>query len=149
MATTSRSQRGYRLRVNPRVVEPGYHQKRLLSLTGLDVQENQARRLLDDLLGFREEIEREGGSALPDSIVAYRWLAEAYEPATAAIPDGLRGKLEPAELYHQLLEHRWFRSEELGRCISMREALESYVPGVLVAAPDERVLPAVDTGPAP
>ncbi len=40
------------------MVEPGYHQKRLLSLTGLDAQENQARRLLDDLLSFREEIER-------------------------------------------------------------------------------------------
>lgn len=132
---------GYRLRVNPRVVEPGYHQKRLLSLAGLDVQENQARRLLDDLLGFREEIERESGSPLPDSIVAYRWLAEAYEPALASIPNELRGKLEPAELYHQLLEHRWFRSEELGRCIPMAEAVASYVPQVLVAAPDERVLP--------
>lgn len=138
---------GYRLRVNPRVVEPGYHQKRLLSLTGLDVQENQARRLLDDLLGFREEIERRAGSPLPASIVAYRWLAEAYEPALAAIPASLRGKLEPAELYHQLLEHRWFRSEELGRCATMDEAIASYVPGVLVTAPDERVLPADDARP--
>ena len=133
---------GYRLRVNPRVVEPGYHQKRLLSLTGLDVQENQARRLLDDILGFREEIERQAGAPLPDSIVAYRWLAEAYEPALTAIPAELRGKLEPAELYHQLLEHRWFRSEEIGRCATMEEAIESYVPGILVTAPDERVLPA-------
>ena len=134
-------QGGYRLRVNPRVVEPGYHRRRLFSLTGLDVQENQARRLLDDLLGFREEIEREGGAPLPDPIVAYRWLAEAYEPAIAAIPDELRGKLEAAELYHQLLEHRWFRSEELGRCISMDEAVDSYVPRVLIDAPEERVLP--------
>jgi Domain of unknown function (DUF4032)/Lipopolysaccharide kinase (Kdo/WaaP) family len=135
---------GYRLRVNPRVVEPGYHQRRLSSLTALDVQENQARRLLDDLLGFREEIEREAGVSLPDPIVAYRWLAEAYEPAIAAIPDELRGKLEAAELYHQLLEHRWFRSEELGRCISMEEALDSYVPRVLAGAPDERVVPTDD-----
>ena len=57
--------RRYRLRVNPRVVEPGYHQKRLLSLTGLDVQENQARRLLDDLLGFREEIEHGDAGSFP------------------------------------------------------------------------------------
>jgi hypothetical protein len=134
-------QTGYRLRVNPRVVEPGYHQKRLLSLTGLDVQENQARRLLDDLLAFREEIERETGGSMPQPIVAYRWLAEAYEPAIAAIPEGFRGKLEPAELYHQLLEHRWFRSEELGRCISMDEAVASYVPTVLAAAPEERIMP--------
>ena len=134
-------QTGYRLRVNPRVVEPGYHQKRLLSLTGLDVQENQARRLLDDLLGFREEIEHGDAGSLPPPIVAYRWLAEAYEPAIAAIPLDLRGKLEPAELYHQLLEHRWFLSEEQGHYVPMEEAISSYVPTVLVSAPEERVLP--------
>jgi len=133
---------GYRLRVSPRVVEPGHHQRRLLSLTGLDVQENQARRLLDDLLSFREELERSAGGQLPDSVVAFRWLAEAYEPALARIPPELRGKLEPAELYHQLLEHRWFVSEQLGRCASMEESIASYVPGILESAPDERVLPA-------
>jgi hypothetical protein len=133
---------GYLLRVNPRVVEPGYHRRRLLSLTGLDVEENQARRLLDDMLGFREEAERAAGGPLPDPIVAFRWLAEAYGPALAAIPDELRSKLAPAELYHQLLEHRWFRSEELQRCISMEEAVASYVPAVLVDAPEERMLPA-------
>ena len=68
------------------MVEPGYHQRRLVSLTGLDVQENQARRLLDDLLGFREQIEREQGARLPDPVVSYRWLAEVYEPTLAAIP---------------------------------------------------------------
>jgi hypothetical protein len=122
------------------VVEPGYHQKRLLSLTGLDVQENQARRLLDDLLGFREQIEREGGSRLPDPVVSYRWLAEAYDPALAAIPLDLRAKLEPAEIYHQLLEHRWFLSEELDRCATMDEAIASYTERVLRPAPSERVV---------
>jgi hypothetical protein len=103
------------LRSRPRPWRPNGSRSYTSSLTGLDVQENQARRLLDDLLGFREEIEREAGAPRPDPIVAYRWLAEAYEPAIAAIPDELRGKLEAAEVYHHLLEHRWFRSEELGR----------------------------------
>ncbi len=122
------------------MVEPGYHQRRLLSLTGLDVQENQARRLLDDLLGFREELERAAGGQLPEAMVAFRWLAEAYEPALRQIPAALHGKLEPAEVYHQLLEHRWFMSERLGRCVSMDESIASYVPRILAAAPDERML---------
>jgi hypothetical protein len=129
----------FRLRVSPRVVESGYHQRRLLTLTGLDVQENQARRLLDDLRGFREELERAEGGRLPDPVVSYRWLAEAYEPALAAIPPGRRGMLEAPELYHQLLEHRWFLAEELGRCASMEEAIASYSDRVLPAVASERV----------
>ena len=73
-------------------------------------------------------------------MVAFRWLAEAYEPALRRIPAALRGKLEPAEIYHQLLEHRWFMSEQLGRCVSMDESIASYVPRILAPAPDERIL---------
>ena len=130
----------YRLRVSPRVVESGYHRRRLLTLTGLDAQENQARRLLDDLRGFREEVERTAGNRLPDPVVSYRWLAEVYEPALASVPLDLRGKLEPPELYHQLLEHRWFLSEQLGRCATIDEAVASYTKDVLFDAPSERVV---------
>ncbi|MFC7719655.1 DUF4032 domain-containing protein [Nonomuraea recticatena] len=42
-----------RLIVRPKVVDAGHHQRRLLRLTGLDTEENQARRLLNDLDGFR------------------------------------------------------------------------------------------------
>jgi Domain of unknown function (DUF4032)/Lipopolysaccharide kinase (Kdo/WaaP) family len=129
---------GYRLRLQPQVVEPGHHRRKLLALTGLDVLENQARRLLNDLAGFRAHLEQVEGRMLPESIVAYRWLAEVFEPTIAAIPLELRGKLEPAEVYHQVLEHRWFLSEEAGRDVGMREAVRSYVDHVLSHQPDER-----------
>jgi hypothetical protein len=136
---------GYRLRLEPRVVEPGHHRRRLMALTGLDVQENQARRLLNDITGFRCHVEQAEGRTLPESIVAYRWLAEIFEPAIAAIPSELRGRLEPAELYHQVLEHRWFLSEEKGADVGMEEAVRSYVEEVLAFHPDERtVVPADD-----
>ena len=35
------------------VVEAGHHRRRLFELTGLDVQENQARRILNDLDTYR------------------------------------------------------------------------------------------------
>src|SRR5699024_1760815 len=40
---------GTTVRIQPKVVDAGHHQRRLLRLTGLDAQENQARRLLNDL----------------------------------------------------------------------------------------------------
>ena len=128
---------GYRLRLDPCVVEPGHHRRRLLMLTGLDVQENQARRLLNDLARFREHLQRQEGRALPESVVAYRWLAEVYEPTVARIPADLRGKRELPELFHELLDHRWYLSERAGEDVGLDAAVDSYVETVLRPAPDE------------
>ena len=40
---------GDNVRIQPRVVELGHHQRELQALTGLNVEEAQARRLLNDL----------------------------------------------------------------------------------------------------
>jgi Domain of unknown function (DUF4032) len=138
-----------RLRVQPKVVERGHHRNRLLILTGLDVQENQARRLLNDIDGFRVYLEQQEKRSLPESVVAFRWLNEVFEPTIAAIPPDLRGKLEPAELFHEILEHRWLISEAAGRDVGMEAALRSYIDNVLRYAPSERKLLPVETGEMP
>jgi hypothetical protein len=130
---------GQQIRFVPRVVEHGYHAERLRSLTGLDTEENQARRLLNDIRGFGAELQDRTGQAAPDNVVAVRWLDQRFEPIIAAIPRELLSKLEAAEIYHQLLEHRWFLSEEARADISMETALESYVADVLSKAPDEQI----------
>jgi hypothetical protein len=131
---------GYRLRLDPHVVEPGHHRRRLLMLTGLSAQENQARRMLNELAGYRAQLEQQEGRTLPESVVAYRWRAEVFEPAIAAIPPELWTKLPAAEVFHQLLQHRWYLSEERGADVSLDEAVRSYVENVLRHAPDERTL---------
>ena len=86
------------MRIQPKVVDAGHHSRRLLRLTGLDVEENQARRLLNDLDSFRAATDRQ---AEDEEIVAHDWLTRVYEPTTRAVPAELRGKLEPAELFHE------------------------------------------------
>ena len=71
-------------------------------LTGLHAQENQARRLLNDLARFRAELERGGGRPLPERSPSHRWLAEVFEPAIAAVPAELWGKREAAEVFHEI-----------------------------------------------
>jgi hypothetical protein len=137
---------GYRLRLDPHVVEPGHHRRRLLQLTGLHAQENQARRLLNDLARFRAAVEEEEGRTLPLTVVAYRWLADVFEPTVAAVPEGLWGKREAAEVFHEILEHRWYRSEREGRDVPILEAARSYVEDVLRHALDERVVSAPPPG---
>ena len=131
---------GYRLRINPRVVEPGHHRRKLLRLTGLEAQENQARRLLNDITAFRVHLEQAGEPAVSEVAAAARWLAEVFEPAVAAVPEELWAKREAAEVYHELLEHRWYLSEGAGREVGMVEAARSYVDTVLRGLPDERLL---------
>jgi hypothetical protein len=141
---------GHRLRLTTHVVEPGHHRRRLLQLTGLDVQENQARRLLNDILGYRAWLERRTGAPVPEQIGALRWMVEVFEPTLAAVPAELRSKLEDAEIFHQILEHRWFMSEAAGTDVGTEAAVADYLEGVLPAARDERtVLAAPVTGELP
>ena len=129
---------GYRLRLPTRVVEAGHHRRRLMMLTGLDVGENQARRLLNDIARFRAELSQAEGRSLPEAVVGYRWRAEVFEPAVAAIPSELHAKREPAELFHELLNHRWYRSEAAGHDVGMADAVASFIEQVLPKIPDER-----------
>lgn len=128
---------GYRLRLQTRVVDRGHSRRRLQTLTGLDVQENQASRLLNDIAGYRASLERAQKKSLPESVAAYAWIKEVFEPSIAAIPEDLRGKLHHAELFHEILEHRWFLSEAAGHDIGLDAALKSYVENVLRFAPTE------------
>jgi hypothetical protein len=133
---------GTSIEIEPKVVDAGHHQRRLLRLTGLDVEENQARRLLNDLDTYRAATHRQADD---EEIVAHQWLSRCYEPTLLAVPRRLRGKLEPAELYHEVLEHRWYLSEQGGADVGLAEATGSYVDSVLVHKPDEQAVLGVDT----
>ncbi|MEM9038972.1 MAG: DUF4032 domain-containing protein [Actinomycetota bacterium] len=141
---------GDRMRYIPRVVEHGFHRTRLKNLTGLDTSENQARRLLDDIRHFGAGLQQKRLAdaaatgrpprPLPENVVAVRWLDDRFEPLMARVPPEMFAKLEAAEIFHQLLEHRWFLSEEARVDISLEKALDSYISEVLVDAPDEVLL---------
>jgi hypothetical protein len=137
---------GTTVRIQPKVVDAGHHCRRLLRLTGLDVEDNQARRLLNDLDSFRAATDRQGDD---EEIVAHDWLGHVYEPVLRSVPRELRGKLEPAEIFHEVLEHRWYMSEQAGRDVPLLEAVRSYVDGVLPHKPDEAAVLGVDTGAMP
>jgi hypothetical protein len=131
---------GDRLRVTPALVEEGHHSRELRRLTGLEVQENQARRLLNDIAAFGAFLARVEGRSLPQAVVAARWIAEVYEPIVARIPPDLRGRREPAELFHELLEHRYYLSEAAGHEVDNDTALRSYLDSVLRFRPPEKVI---------
>jgi tRNA A-37 threonylcarbamoyl transferase component Bud32 len=128
---------GTKVRIQPKVVDAGHHSRRLLRLTGLDVQENQARRMLNDLDSFRAATDRQNDQ---EQIVAHAWVRQVFRPTIDAVPREMRRKLEPAQLFHEILDHRWFISQQAQRDIPLPEAATSYVENVLRHRPDEDAL---------
>ncbi|MFZ1489970.1 MAG: DUF4032 domain-containing protein [Ilumatobacteraceae bacterium] len=128
---------GEHVHVRPKVVDVGYHSSRLIRLTGLDVEENQARRLLIDLDSYRIKL----GLGLKDEeFAAHRWVTDRFELVRTSVPQQMRGKLEPAQIFHEVLEHRWFMSERAGASVPFTEAVEDYVANILAAKPDEQAV---------
>jgi hypothetical protein len=127
---------GNKLRVRTRVAESGHFARQLFLRTGIDAGENQARRLLNDIAGFRAYLEQKEGHPVSEIVAANRWLEEVYDPVIAAIPAELRGRLAPAEIFHEVLEHRWYMSEAAGRDIGTTAATRAYIEQVLPEAPE-------------
>jgi len=128
---------GTTVRIQPNVVDAGHHSRRLLRLTGMDVQDAQAQRLLNDMDAWRSRMKKKEVS---EAIAAHDWLINSFEPTIEAVPKKYRKKLEPAQLFHEILEHRWYMSEKQGRDVPMPEAAVDYVEKVLKNKPDEKAL---------
>ncbi|MCC3291590.1 DUF4032 domain-containing protein [Arthrobacter sp. zg-Y1110] len=145
---------GTQVQLQPKVVDAGHHQRRLLRLTGIDAQENQARRLLNDLDSYRVTNHPE----LDEELSAHLWVTQVFEPIVKAVPRDLGSKLEAAEVVHEVLEHRWYMSENANRNVPMAEAVQSYMDTILrhrrdeaaiLLSTDTRTMEILDAGGAP
>lgn len=124
------------IQLQPKVVDAGHHSRRLIRLTGIDAQENQARRLLNDMDAYRAD----NNPDVDEEISAHQWVAQVFEPIVRAVPRELGGKLEPAEVVHEVLEHRWYMSEKQDRNVPLAEAVQSYLDSVLRHRRDEAAI---------
>jgi hypothetical protein len=129
--------------LRPRVVELGHHQRDLRALTGIQAEDEQARRMLNDIAAYTASRELGG---LSREVVAQRWLKEIYQPIVAMIPQTARGKLEPAEIFHEILVHRWYLSERAGHSVKLLDAARDYMGTVLLTRPDEAITAPADAG---
>ncbi|KAA1425396.1 DUF4032 domain-containing protein [Mumia zhuanghuii] len=115
---------GDSVRIQPRIVEPDHHARRLQGLTGLDLEEAQARRLLNDLDAFASAHELQNENSM---VVAHRWLTEVWERLAAMIPPADRDIVEPAQFFHDVLVHRWHLSQNAGHEVDLFASAEDYL----------------------
>jgi hypothetical protein len=126
---------GTRLRVRTKVAESGQQSRELFRETGIVADENQARRLRNDIASFRGYLEQQQGHPVSETVAAHRWLEEVYDPVVVAIPERLADRLSPPEIFHEILEHRWYLSEDAGRDVGTTAAARAYFDTVLPAVP--------------
>jgi hypothetical protein len=116
------------LKFSPKLVAAAYHQTRLWELMGIHAEELQAKRLLASFDRFRG---REKKPLPPVEDSARRWLSETYLRVINMVPDELRGRVEPAQMFHEILEHRWYLGEQAGRDLGITFATEDYIRSIL------------------
>lgn len=116
------------LTFTPKLVAPNYHSQRLKELMGLETEEFQAKRILASFDRFRSrEISR-----TPDlHEAAKRWLEEVFNKVVNSVPEDLSGRVENAQLFHEVLEHRWYLGEKAGSDVGLDYATSDYIESVL------------------
>ncbi len=116
------------LKFQPKLVAAGYHTNRLRELMGLETEELQAKRILASFDRYRA---RESNSATTVNEAAFKWLTEIFNPIVNSVPLEHVGRVEPAQLFHEVLEHRWYLSEAAGHDVGLDLACKTYVSEVL------------------
>ncbi len=112
----------------PKLVAPNYHSQRLIELMGLETEELQAKRILASFDRFRS---REIEKTPKREEAAKRWLDEVFYKVINAVPAAMRGRVENAQLFHEVLEHRWYLGEKAGRDLGLEFATNEYISKVL------------------
>ena len=123
---------GSRLRLRTIVTDGDYHRHQLHTLSGLSVEEHQAKQMLNEVHELRAELARAANRSITLSAAAYRWQRERFEPsiaklATLAADDDAGTDAALAERYCQVLEHKWFLSEREKRDVGLSHAIDDYV----------------------
>lgn len=118
---------GDRLQLRLFVTDRSYHQNQLHALTGLEAEETQARRMVNEIHELRAALSRKQARDVPLNAAAYEWLTRYYEPVVARLQTASRPDAPAPELYCRLLEHKWYLSEARGSDVGHEAALEDFV----------------------
>jgi hypothetical protein len=115
------------LRLRIAVTDRNFHRDQLQGLTGLDAEEMQARKMMNEILELKATLSQTQNQSVPISVAAYYWLNHMYQPTLDQLKLIIDDHTDLAELYCQVLEHKWFLSEEAQRDVGHQVAAEDYL----------------------
>jgi hypothetical protein len=121
---------GDRLRMRTIVTDRDYHRHEFHNLTGLVAGERQAELMLNEVRELKATLAKKLDRSVALSEAAFHWERDRWEVAMKVLAPVLVHGEDPAELYCQVLEHKWFLSERAQRDVGMEKAMADYVERV-------------------
>jgi hypothetical protein len=124
---------GNKLRLRVMVTDRNFHRLKLLSLTGLEAEERQARHMVNEIQETRAMLAQKNNPNMSLTAAAYYWLENLYLPVIRQLEpllstdSDIAANLSPAELYCQVLEHKWYLSEKAERDVGHQTAVKDYL----------------------
>ena len=118
---------GEQLRLQVLVTDRNFHRDQLYGLTGLEAEEMQARKMMNEIQELKATLAQRNNRSTPLSVAAYYWLENVYQPTLIRLEPLIDQQTSPAELYCQLLEHKWFLSEKAHHDVGHQSAAEDFI----------------------
>jgi Domain of unknown function (DUF4032)/Lipopolysaccharide kinase (Kdo/WaaP) family len=118
---------GSQLRLRVFVTDRNFHRDQLYNLTGLDVEEMQARIMVNEIQEVRATQTQSNNRSIPLNVAGYYWLERVYNPIAEQLIPLANENMTVAELYCQVLEHKWYLSERARRDVGHQTATEDYL----------------------
>ena len=117
----------YFLRFRVIVTDQNFHRDLLLNLTGLEAEEMQARKMMNEIHEHKAMLSQQKNRSTSLSVAAYNWLENIYRPTLNKLLPFTGDDLSHAELYCQVLEHKWYLSEVAQNDVGHQLATQDYI----------------------
>lgn len=118
---------GEQLRLRVMVSDRNFHHDQLQTLTGIDAQEHQARQMMNEIQELKATLSRQLNRSASLSAAAHYWIEHNYQPVIALLQQNQQQDQDWAELYCQVLEHKWFLSERAKHDVGHQAATDDYM----------------------
>lgn len=118
---------GSQLRLRVFVTDRNFHRDQLYNLTGVDAEEMQARKMMNEIQEVRATLSQSSQHSTPLSAAAYHWLEHVFNPIVEKLEPLVNEDMTLAERYCQVLEHKWYLSEQAQRDVGHQAAAEDYL----------------------
>ncbi len=115
------------VRLRMHVTTRRFHAREIERRTKIRALEGQARLLLNDLNEYQAWLEWQSGQAIDPDTAAERWLREVYRPTLAQIAETVGPGRDLVQAYCDVLEQKWYLSEDAGFDVGLELATEAYV----------------------
>ena len=118
---------GNQLRLHVVVTDRNFHRDQLVGLTGVEAEEMQARKMMNEIQELKATLSQMNNRSTPLSVAAYHWLEEIYQPIVQLLSPLINPQVDPAELYCQVLEHKWYLSEQARHDVGHEAAAQDFL----------------------